>query len=98
MINEQMPKTILIASCFALIFILLQSVTATDYCINNRTLISNITVNNELITINESCRYGCDNVTNTCNFSPIIEFGIIFLGLIILIIVLWFLIKKVLRI
>lgn len=74
------------------LIILTTSVFATSYCIDNSSIIKNMTVNNQLINISQDCVYGCDNITNSCNPNPleanlltgvIIGF-IIFLGVIII--------------
>ena len=70
--------------------ILTTSVFATNYCIDNSSIIKNMTVNNQLINISQDCVYGCDNITNSCNPNPLeanlwtmgIIGGIIFLGVV----------------
>jgi hypothetical protein len=70
----------------------------TAYCLNNNTLIRNGTINNQSFYTVQGCPYGCEETLNVCRQSPLIE-ALIVIGIVIaIIILLWFLIKKVFRI
>jgi hypothetical protein len=87
---ENHAKAILFGGCFALILILLHSASA-DYCIDNNTASTNITVNGNTIPINTPCDYGCSN--GSCDPSPLAQFLWI-IGIGVILIVIFILLKK----
>lgn len=87
---ENIPKAIIIGSCFAMVMVLLHSVSA-QYCFDNNTATGNVTIDGTLHYFNISCDYGCEN--GECNPTPLIQYLII-IGVIVLIVIIVILIKK----
>jgi len=73
---------------------------STIYCIDNETLAENITIykdnNVSTLMLPVKCDWGCDNTTNTCN-PPIYQQNLIILGIIIIVIVGLYYLKKRLK-
>jgi len=79
-----------------LIFLFSPIALATDYCIDNQTLLSNITIEGQVITIEENCPHGCDDSLSICLLSPLYQ-TLIVIGIGVLILLFIFFINKVFK-
>lgn len=62
---------------------------STIYCMDNQTLVENITVyrgsNMTTLSLPQNCPFGCDNVTNTCRKARIYEYTDYFIAVVVII-------------
>jgi len=60
---------------------------STIYCLDNTTLVENITVyvddNSSTLSLPVHCDWGCDNITNTCNPPEFQQYLLIFIVIIV---------------
>jgi hypothetical protein len=80
------------------LFLILPIATANNYCIDNNTKGSNITVQGSNYIWIEDCNYGCDNTFNTCLPSPFVLFLVVMFSIGGIILFFWIILKGVFKI
>jgi hypothetical protein len=71
-------------------------VSAEQFCLNNATLRNNDTIAGSTIIIDTNCRHGCDSVLNICMPSDTMQVFIVIGVIFVLLIIVW-IIKRVFR-
>lgn len=79
------------AGIFAISLILMIiPIAKADYCLDNNTLTTNLTIGSQILFVNQTCNYGCDRSLNICLPQPIIltlSTILIFMAIIIFIVI-----------